>query len=658
MRSERVRKAFICLLLALAFAALPLRAGENVWTQIGPDGGTVTALAPHPTDPRIVYAGTRGGGIFKSTNGGRLWSAASQGLDNVFVNDLAIDPRSPDTLYAQAGFPGELYELYKSTDGGASWRRVGNGLPQVCCRHGQRGWVTLDPVRPNILYTGTSGGLYKSVDGGETWFWSNRGLGSRPTTDLAVDPASPDTLYVGAQRSIWKSVDGGATWFNSGTGMRGVVTELVIDPRRTRTVYAVTSEGLFKSTNAGASWQRLDSTPSSSVDTLAIDPLTPATLYAGALTGVFKSTNGGRSWRRVGEGLPTGRVGVLEVAPSAPHILFGGNGFSLEQGFGVFKSADAGEHWQIFPRGLTASVVTSLAASRAAPAILYAGTEGQGVFRSDNGGATWRAVNGGLGNLRVRGLAVDPTDPLTVYASVRDGGLFKTTDGGASWTARANGLTLFGPGTVAATAFSLVISPEDPSILLAGTIPGIYRSEDGAASWQLVKPFIPPTMVMEFAPSEPSVVYAAGYSWHARHPGPPQLFKSTDAGLSWVELPYPQPGDRRIPTFAVDPRDAGVVYLWTIGVLYRSSDGGATWAEVSRQDLYVTKLLFAPWNPEVMYASTDHGVYEITGGGSHWAPLNQGLKNSIVLDLIADPLSPGTLYAGTSGGGVYRLDRR
>ena len=75
-------------------------AGTNVWTSNGPEGGNINALAIDPTTPTTLYAGTDGGGVFKSTNGGGNWGAVNTGLTATYVSALAIDPETPTTLYA------------------------------------------------------------------------------------------------------------------------------------------------------------------------------------------------------------------------------------------------------------------------------------------------------------------------------------------------------------------------------------------------------------------------------------------------------------------------------------------------------------------------------------------------------------------------------
>jgi photosystem II stability/assembly factor-like uncharacterized protein len=80
--------------LLWASSVSTVHAGNNVWTSLGPGGGSVSALAIDPATPTTLYAATRGG-VFKSTTGGSSWSAVNTGLTNTSVGPLAIDPATP-----------------------------------------------------------------------------------------------------------------------------------------------------------------------------------------------------------------------------------------------------------------------------------------------------------------------------------------------------------------------------------------------------------------------------------------------------------------------------------------------------------------------------------------------------------------------------------
>src|SRR5262245_23214816 len=108
-----------------------LQASADGWVGIGPSGGNVSAVAIDPQTPNTVYAGTSSGGVFKSINGGRSWTAVNSGLTNLDVRVLAIDPHHPATLYTGTAGIGRLF---KSVNGGESWSPTGLSV--------QLGWIT------------------------------------------------------------------------------------------------------------------------------------------------------------------------------------------------------------------------------------------------------------------------------------------------------------------------------------------------------------------------------------------------------------------------------------------------------------------------------------------------------------------------------------
>ena len=148
------------LLLVLGCAATAL-AQDQTWTNLGPDGGTVLALAIDPGVTSTIYAGTAAG-VFKTTNGGMNWSRSSNGLTNLDVRAIVIDPITTANVYA-----GTARGVFKSIDGGTSWSpastNLGNGRERVS-------GLVIDPFTPTILYAVTDGsGIFKTTDGGHSW---------------------------------------------------------------------------------------------------------------------------------------------------------------------------------------------------------------------------------------------------------------------------------------------------------------------------------------------------------------------------------------------------------------------------------------------------------------------------------------------------------
>ena len=163
------------------------KAGLNEWTSHGPEGGYVRSLAINPNTPSTIYAGTWGGGVFKSTNGGGNWTAMNTGLTSTYVYALAIDPNTPLTIYA-----GTSGGVFKSTNGGGNWTAMNTGLTNTYVHA-----LAIDPNTPLTIYAGTWGGVFKSTNGGGNWTAMNTGLTNTYINALAINPDTPSTIYAG-----------------------------------------------------------------------------------------------------------------------------------------------------------------------------------------------------------------------------------------------------------------------------------------------------------------------------------------------------------------------------------------------------------------------------------------------------------------------------
>jgi len=295
---------------------------SDVWISRGLEGETIYSLAIDPKTPTTLYAGVYGdgGGVFKTTDGGATWSAAHTGLTSVIIMSLAIDPATPATLYAGTSGSG----VFKSTDGGGTWKITNIGLKNSTVES-----LAIDRELPTTLYAGTSGGgVFKSIDSGANWNAANTGITKAYVSALAIDPTRPTTLYAGTLDSVFKSMDGGANWSAANIGLTGIhVVALAIDPVRPDIIYAGTySRGVFKSTDGGGTWSAANTgLESTDVPALAIDPQTPATLYAGTFQlGVFRSLNGGENWSRLSTGMLANVVNALVIDPQLPTSLYAG----------------------------------------------------------------------------------------------------------------------------------------------------------------------------------------------------------------------------------------------------------------------------------------------------------------------------------------------
>ena len=316
----------------------------------------------------VIYAATSGG-VFKSTDGGANWQPANTGLSGIHVFSLAIDPRTPTTVYA--GTFGS--KVFKTIDGGAHWLPANAGFEDDTVLS-----LAIDPLNPAVIYSGTT-------------------RSSGPTTPSAFLPGS----------GVIKSLNAAAAWSAAGAGLpRGIVTSLAIDPSNPAVVYAGTSAaGVFKTANGGLTWTPANGgIARSDISHVIVDPANPHVIYVGiegcsagcsTPAGVFKSTDGGMSWISANAGLADDlQVVALAIDPANTRVLYAATRFN-----GIFKTTDAGGSWLSVnpaPTGTMFAIVHfALLADPANPGTVYAGTF-DGVLKSTDGGRSWTASNSGL----------------------------------------------------------------------------------------------------------------------------------------------------------------------------------------------------------------------------------------------------------------------
>jgi photosystem II stability/assembly factor-like uncharacterized protein len=686
-RSSRLPKV-AALLLPVVLTTSLARAQGNVWTSLGPEGGTIQALAIDPQKPGTIYA-LAGGKIFKTTDGAASWNLVHTPADGdgtaTYAVALALDPQNSGTLYVGTSNAGVI----KSTDGGTSWNV---GLQDTSGGRGAVAILAIDPLNTRTLYM-EAGGLFKSTDGGASWSRAgNAGWpDSRPASALAIDPQHSGTIYAGTLIGIYKSSDGGANWVAANSGLvigsnlvNLNVLALAIDPQNPNTAYAAIYNGVVKTTDAGASWKQVDSGLPPDLQrgdlgamTLAIDPRNTNLLYAAighcnpCVEGtVFKSTDGGQSW--VSSGLTNLGTSVLAIDPMKQDTLYAGTAA------GVFKSGDGGATWSTVNHGLVASYVSSLAIDPGNGGTLYAAADAR-VKKSTDGGNHWNEVysapptDDGLSTYPASMLAIDPENPSYVYIGTGGngeggGGVFRSPDGGATWARSA----LPEHGGVR----GLAADPQLSGTVYAWTSMGFSRSRDGGATWiefaggaqSCVG--LPQSVAID--PQNSNTIYVGNTTCTAVAKG---LVKTTDGGNTWRSLATPpntinpptfggQPDTRTIiDALAVDPQDSRTVYLSTFGTgLFKSTDGGETWnpassglPQTSSGSYTFTPIIAVdPQTSGTVYASPwGAGVFKSTDGGTSWNAFNAGLTSLSVNSLAIDRQNPNTVYAGTSGGGVF-----
>lgn len=182
----------------------------------------------------------------------------------------------------------------------------------------------------------------------------------------------------------------------------------------------------------------------------------------------------------------------------------------------------------------------------------------------------------------------------------------------------------------------------------------VFKSTDDGLSWQTNSLTANTGTIYSVAvhPSGKNILFAAG-SEMVLNKNQYALFKSTDAGSSWIRCGLAGEGELRAITF--DSKNANRLYLGSSNGVLTSTDGGTTWQNPPVSLSQWTNCLLAdPDTANKVFAGTGSGVYVTTNGGISWDAMNAGLTSSTVQSLHLDPVH-NILYAGTNGGGVFRM---
>jgi photosystem II stability/assembly factor-like uncharacterized protein len=566
--------------------------GGRTWTKTlykDADTGAID-LAFQPDNPDVVYAAlwrTRrppwntyppasgpGGGIYKSTDGGRTWAPlAGHGLPAEAGRiGLATTPAAPQRVYAlvdAAGFDPSAAGLYRSDDTGASWRKV-SGDPRIW----QRGWyfggITADPKNADRVWVCDTI-LLQSTDGGDVFL----PLKGDPTGDdfhaLWIDPGDPDRRILGVDQGALVTLNGGKTWSSWYNQPTGQFYHVATDNRFPYRVY-----GAQQDSGAAAVPSRSDSAvdgitmqqfhevaAGGESDEIAPDPKDPDTVFGG---------------RVVRLDVRSGQARDVDPTLAFPDqyretwtlpLAWGKDGralyFARQR---IFRTADGGAHWTpispdltrpalTVPGNLDAStaadapeagprrgVVYDIGPSKIAEGLVWAGTDDGLVWKTTDGGAHWANVTPPALTPWSKVGTIEPShfDPAEAWIAVDRHRLddfrpyvLRTRDGGATWAPITDGLDDGDP------LDTVNVVREDPArrgLLYAGTERGMFVSFDHGDHWQPLQTGLPRTSVRDITVHGDDLVIAThGRGFYVMDDIAPLRALATDASEGTRLLP-------------------------------------------------------------------------------------------------------------------------
>ena len=251
-------------------------------------------------------------------------------------------------------------------------------------------------------------------------------------------------------------------------------------------------------------------------------------------------------------------------------------------------------------------------------------------------------------------IAVHPTNPKIIYLSTRET-IYKSKDEGQTWARMSEGLEQ-------AQVISLAIDPVLSSTVYAGTFAtAVYKSSDGGQRWRPanigLKEHVSVVNAFAFHPKNPNTIYIATTV------GP---YRSTEGGASWAETVH---GMESVYTVAImiDPRDPSIMYAGTSGGMYKSTDEGNRWEIINKgliegdvgtaMALGVNAIVIDPIDTQSLFIGTTQGIYTSIDGGRQWNKRSEGLDMRFVGRLLMDSSNRNILYAGTEKGVYKSTDR-
>jgi photosystem II stability/assembly factor-like uncharacterized protein len=654
---------------------IPKQLNRLAWRSAGPAamGGRISGIEGVPGNPRLIYAATGSGGLFKTTNGGVTWQGIFEHPETISIGDIAIDPKSPDTVWVGTGEANVRNSvsigsgMYYTGDGGKTWEHRGLDQTMTISR------VALDPRDPRRVFVAAVGhpfgpnadrGVFFSPDAGRTW---QKVLYIDPlngASDLDIDPLNPDTIFAGMwqfDRKPWrydsggttgglfKSRDGGKTWKKITNGLPALMGRIGVKvaPGNSRIVYVVaeSKEGsLFRSQDGGETFEVVNKDRSLTTRgyyycDLRVDPRDENRVYV--LEGALEVSNdGGRNFSRIG-GSVHGDLQALWIDPQDPARMWQGSDG------GLASSWDMGQTWQHVSNISLGQFYHVYADNRKPFYDISGGTQDNGTWigpsqtREPSGilNDDWRMISTIVG-FNVLSESEDPDIVLTQTP----GGTLLRTD------LRTRDQQSIGPqvrgnngGTAADLQYRfawdapLVRSPFGKDTFYYGSNV-IFQSGDKGATWEPIS--------RDLTKADPS-------KW--KPSGGPIFTDNSSSEVYGAVTHISESSVRR-----------GVIWAGTDdGNIQVTTNGGGQWQNVApnikgvEPGSPVSALETSHVNENVVYAGFDRHMlddmgphlFKTTDSGKTWTSIVEGLpSNAFIWVLREDLKNSNVLYLGTEVG--------
>jgi hypothetical protein len=695
-RASRGVRSRLFAALAILFLAIPLSAQvAGSFTFLGPTGmgGKVRTVVFHPTDPNIGWFGAVGGGVFKTTDGGATWFAVGDGMANMAVTTLVVDPVNPNILYAGTGDTNYTqYQIgavrgngiHKSVDGGLTWTLL--AATETTEHESEFEFtreIALNPAQPSHLYVATNNGLFRSTDSGAT-FTKLLGYFGADCRNVAVRAGSPSADIVLAsclgdnidgRRVILRNADaaGAGSFVEVHNEANQGHANFAFAPSSPSTVYALVSQRgsnvdqsqvpmlvLLKSTDSGATWSdvaRQDGNEALMKNHLLSEVYIASQSTCIGIPGISFTLAEGND------------KNALAVDPVDANRLYAG-------GKDFFRSTDGGVSWGIASNSKYVSNGGNMRTGHYAIAFPagYNGTSSQtmwiandtGVYRTTSAvsgvtttnpctvsnGFAFTPRNTGTGAVMFEDGAVQ-TGGTTYFGASRRFGVTKGTDAGGAtgWTSPSDTVIVNEVMTDPANSMVLYRRKDNTNM---------QKSVDGGAAWTNAS-----SGISGFTGNNPSSTVDPSFSSRLWTGAGAQIYRSMDAAGSWQAANAPPATPWTYTNIVVAPSDPNRVIAigfddWPVLQILTTtsgltSTGSTSWTMRSPGILPLRRHAAAidPADPQVILLADElFRVSRSTDFGATWNPVGgptrvDGPRPTAIL---IDPAVPGRFFVGTEAG--------
>ncbi len=682
------------------------------YRSIGPSrGGRSTAVVGDVNNRDLFYMGTAGGGVWKTTNGGKSWSNISDTYFGGSIGSITVAPSDDNVIYVGQGeesLRGNVSfgnGIWKSEDAGITWQFKGlkNG------RHITR--IAVHPTNPDVAFAAVLGdlytdsearGLYKTVDGGDTWIKVAFSSDSAGFNEVAIDPLNHRNVYAtswqvrrtpfsfssgGEGSGMWKSTDGGTTWKNvtTNTGFpKGLLGKITVAPSpvRKNLVYAMiehkTTGGLYKSVDGGAHWAKVNGKGkirqrSWYFSRVICDTKNPNTVYVMNVR-FLKSTDGGKTFHSIHT--PHVDHHDLWIDPNdAQRMITANDG-------GGQVSYNGGNTWSSYMNQPTEQFYR-VSTDNHTPYRIYGAQQDNSTMRVNHITGQWENTAGG----ESAHIAIAPSNDELVYAGSYGGYLtlfnHETKDKRAInvWPDNPMGYGVEGMKYRFQWNFPVFFSPHNQYKLYTASN-YLHVSYNGGESWQIISPDLTRNdstkMVASGGPITKDntgveyycTIFSAVESeleqdviWTGSDDG--LIHITRDGGTTWTDItPKDLPEWTMINSIETDPFEKGTAYV--VATSYKLGDYSPYIYKVSaygaKSELIVKGIDIEHFVRVVradrdfdglLYAGTERGMYVSHNHGKLWQKFQLNLPEVPITDIA---LKDNDLVLATQGRGFWILD--